>query len=40
MIKKIKEMVNRTQKQLINENRLGYRKKSTGRPLSMDEDDE
>ena len=40
MIKKIKEMVNRTQKQLINENSLGHRKKSTGRPLSMDEDDE
>ena len=38
--KKVKEMIKRTQKQLICENRLGYQKKSTGRPVSMDAIDE
>ena len=38
--KRINQMVKRTQKQLIEENRLGLRKSSSGRPMSLDEEDE
>ena len=38
--KKSREMVSRTQQQLIKENRLGHQKVSTGRPVAMDEEDE
>ena len=38
--KRVKEMIKRTQYSLIRENRVGMRKKSMGRLLSMDEVDE
>ena len=38
--KKLNQMIRRTQGQLIQENRLGLRKASTGRPLSLDDEDE
>ena len=38
--KRVKEMIRRTQYSLIREKRVGMRKKSMGRPLSMDEVDE
>ena len=38
--KKLNQMVRRTQGKLIQENRLGLRKASTGRPLSLDDEDE
>ena len=38
--KKIVQMIHRTMRRLITENRLGLRRKSSGRPLGMDEIDE
>ena len=38
--KRIGEMIQRTSLRLIKENRIGLRKKSSGRPLSMDQSDE
>ena len=38
--KKIGQMIHRTVRRLITENRLGLRRKSSGRPLGMDETDE
>ena len=38
--KKIGQMIHRTVRRLITENRLGLRRKSSGRPLGMDETDD
>ena len=38
--KKIGQMIHRTMRRLITENRLGLRRKTSGRPLGMDEIEE